>query len=75
MKSVEYITQLTKSDLKRILTGETIKAGDCVEITQYGDGIQISVNQSQFKRWVYAFYHNGGFSAAVSDIDSISLDF
>jgi len=74
MEVPQYITQLSRSDMMAIAQAANIQPGVGVDVVRKGDHVEVSVNQSQLRRWMRAFYQNGGMSVALDKIDDVSLD-
>ena len=74
MKIPEHITEMTRADFEEIVAATNPTAGLGMDIQKKGDSIEFAISETQFKRMLWAFYHNGGFSAALADIESVSLD-
>lgn len=71
---VEYVTQLTREDLKEIAQACNLESGIGIVIERREDSIRISVDQSQLKRWMWNFYRNGGPAVGPGDVDGINID-
>lgn len=74
MKIPDHITDLGRADFAEIAAATNPTAGLCMDIQRKGDTIEFAISETQFKRMLWAFYHNGGFSASLQDIDSVPLD-
>ena len=74
MNIPEHITDLTRADFAEIVAATNPTAGLGMDIQRKGDTIEIAISETQFKRMLWAFYHNGGFSATIDDLDSVSID-
>ena len=74
MNIPEHITDLTRADFAEIAAATNPTAGLGMDIQKKGDTIEIAISETQFKRMLWAFYHNGGFSATIDDLDSVPLD-
>ena len=74
MKIPDHITDLDRADFAEIAAATNPTAGLGMDIQRKGDTIEFAISETQFKRMLWAFSHNGGFSASLQDIDSVSLD-
>lgn len=74
MNIPDYITDLTRADFAEIVAATAPTAGLGMDIQKKDDTIEIAISETQFKRMLWAFYHNGGFNAELADIESVSLD-
>lgn len=74
MKIPDHITDLDRADFAEIAAATNPTAGLCMDIQRKGDTIEFAISETQFKRMLWAFHHNGGFSASLQDIDSVPLD-
>ena len=74
MNIPEHITDLTRADFAEIAAATNPTAGLGMDIQKKGDTIEIAISETQFKRMLWAFYHNGGFDASLQDLDSVPLD-
>ena len=74
MKIPKHVTDITRSDFEEIARAANPSPGLGMEINPKKDTIEFAISAAQFKRMLWAFYHNGGFSAAASELDGISLD-
>ena len=74
MNIPEHLTDLTRTDFAEIAAATNPTAGLGMDIQKKGDTIEIAISETQFKRMLWAFYHNGGFSATIDDLDSVSID-
>ena len=73
MKIPKHITDMTRGDFKEIARAVNPTPGLGIEINRKEDTIEISISAQQLKRMMWTFYQNGGFQAAASDLDEISL--
>lgn len=71
---VEYVTQLTRDDLKEIAAACNLEAGLGILVEKREGCVRISVDQSQLKRWMWNFYRNGGTAVGQEDIDGVNID-
>lgn len=55
----EYITQITRDDLKQIADVANMHPGDGIEITPASTGLEISIDRGQFTRWVKTIMAGG----------------
>ena len=74
MKIPNHITDLDRADFAEIAAATNPTAGLGMEIQRKADTIEFAISETQFKRMLWAFSHNGGFSASIQDLDSVSLD-
>ena len=74
MKIPEHITDLTRSDFQQIARATNPKSGVGVKVEPSDDGFTFSIDETQFKRMVWAFVQNGGLQASAGDLESIPLD-
>ena len=74
MEVHKYITQISRDDLAELAALTNLTVGPGIEVSKNADAVKIEVNQSQLRRWMRAFYANGGTTCDIGDIDSISLD-
>lgn len=74
MKIPKHVTDLTRGDFQEIVRAANPVPGIGMEINRKEDSIEFAISEAQFKRMMWAFYHNGGFQATASDLDEISLD-
>ncbi|MBO7686549.1 MAG: hypothetical protein J6V72_09205 [Kiritimatiellae bacterium] len=74
MRIPEYITDITREDLKELARAAKPVAGLGMEIEPKGDGIQFSISESQFKRMVWAFMKNCGVQMTAQNPDEVSID-
>lgn len=70
-----YVTQLSRKDMADIRDATNPQPAPGIEIRREKNGWVIGINQNQLKRWMRAFYENGGMRVPIGDIDSVSLDF
>ena len=73
MKIPEHITSLSRADFAEIAAATNPTPGLGISIQKKGDSIEFSLDENQFKRMLWAFYHNGGFAAAAADVEAVSL--
>ena len=71
---IEYVTQLTREDLKEIAAACNLEAGLGIVIEKREGCVRISVDQSQLKRWMWNFYRNGGVGVGPDGIDGVNID-
>lgn len=69
-----YITGITREQLEAMLAMANVTVGPGIEIRRGADGLSIGVNEAQLKRWMWAFYKNGGHMVSYDAIDSVSID-
>ncbi len=62
----EYVTQITKNDLREIAAVTNMKAGDGIELVPDPSGVTIRVDKEQLKRWMWHFWKNNGFNASAN---------
>lgn len=74
MNIPNHITDLSRADFAEIVAATNPTAGLGMDIQKKSDTIEIAISETQFKRMMWAFYHNGGFSASINDVDSVPLD-
>lgn len=74
MNIPDHLTDLDRADFAEIVAATNPTAGLGMDIQRKGDTIEFAISETQFKRMLWAFYHNGGFAAALADIESVSLD-
>ena len=70
----QYIFQVTKKDLEDIFRAANPENGTGISIVRKNGSFSFNIDEAQFKRMIWVFYHKGGFTASLNDIDSISLD-
>ena len=54
-----HITEITRRDLEEIAETVNMRSGDGIEISRRGEGIEISIDRSQFARWVKTIVNEG----------------
>lgn len=74
MKVPQHITSLSRADLQELADLTNLTVGPGILITRHNGGIRLEVNQTQIRRWIRAFYQNGGTACPLDQIDEISLD-
>ena len=74
MNIPDHITGMSRADFAEIAAATNPRPGLGMDIQRKGDAIEFAISETQFKRMMWAFYQNGGFSASIQDIDSVSLD-
>ena len=74
MNIPDHITDITRADFAELVAATNPTAGLGISIQKKGDTFEFAISETQFKRMLWAFYRNGGFNAAIQDIDTISLD-
>lgn len=74
MKEKQYITQLTRQDMKEIAAAANLTPGLGLEVERREGALVIGISELALKRMIWTFYKNGGFAASASDIDGIPLD-
>lgn len=74
MKIPQHITDLTRRDFEEIARATNLRPGLGISVDPTGDEIKISINEAQLKQMLWAFNRNGGFDAAASDVEGVSLD-
>lgn len=72
--NVEYVTQLTREDLKDIARACNLVPGVGILVERSEDSVRISIDQAQLKRWMWNFYRNGGPSASAENVDEVNID-
>lgn len=55
----QYITQLSRQDLKEIYEVVNIHAADGIDIKRKPDGLEVSIDRSQLTRWVKTIINGG----------------
>lgn len=74
MKIPRHITDLGRGDFEEIARATNLQPGVGISVEKVGDGIRISLNETQFKQMLWAFHHNGGFAAQADEVEGVSLD-
>ena len=74
MKIPQRITDLTRQDFEEIARTTNLQGGLGIKFEPYGNGYRISIDETQLKQMIWAFNHNGGFGAAASEVEGVSLD-
>ena len=74
MNIPERITNLSRTDFAEIAAVTNLTSGLGIDIQKKTDTVEIAISETQFKRMLWAFYQNGGFSASIQDLDSVPLD-
>ena len=74
MKIPDRISDLARADFAEIVAATNPTPGLGMEIQRKGDKFVFSISEAQFKRMLWAFYHNDGFNATLEDLDSVPLD-
>lgn len=74
MTDVQYITQLSRSDLADIRRACNLTPGPAIVIDKLDDGVRISLSAEQLKFLIYSFCRQawGGLLPSV-DIEDIDL--
>lgn len=70
----EYITQLTRDDLKGLRRAMNPEPGVGISIEKREGSYEFSIDQDALKIMIWTFLRNGGQSAALADLAGISLD-
>ena len=55
----QYLSQVTKNDMKEIAEAANAYAGAGIDIQRNPDGMEISIDRSQFTRWVKVIMNGG----------------
>lgn len=71
---VEYVTQLTREDLKEIAQACNLESGIGIVVERREGAVRISIDQAQLKRWMWNFYRNGGVAVGPDGIDGVNID-
>lgn len=71
---VEYVTQLTREDLKEVARMCNLECGPGIVVERSDDSVRISIDQAQLKRWMWNFYRNGGVAVGPDDVDAVNID-
>lgn len=58
-KDKAYITEISKADLREIAAAANTFAGDGIDVTRTDEGLMISIDRSQFTRWVKTIMNGG----------------
>ena len=74
MKIPQHITDLKKSDFEEIARATNPQSGVGITVQPTGVGFKISIDETQFKRMLWAFNANGGFTVKADKIDEVPLD-
>lgn len=74
MKPVEYITQITKQDLKEIAAATNLVPGFCIRIDPFEGGVKIGIDQVALAQAINGFIRNGGAQANGTDCTNVSFD-
>jgi len=73
MNVPHHVTDLTRGDFEEIARATNPKPGIGIAIEKRPDSFEFSINETQFKWMMWAFYHNGGFQASADDVASVPL--
>ena len=72
--NIEYITQLTRQDLRDIAAATNPKPGLGIKIDRQGDGFMFSLDEQALRNMIWTFVKNGGADAQdYSALQNISL--
>lgn len=74
MRVPSHISALSRKDLQELADLTNLTIGPGILINRQNGGLRIEVNQAQLRRWMRAFYQNGGMACSLDQIDTISLD-
>lgn len=74
MQIPKHITDLTRKDFQDIARATNPKSGVGVKVEPTDDGFTFSIDETQFKRMVWAFVQNGGLQATADQLEGIPLD-
>ena len=74
MKVPQYLTQIKRADWDEIARAANVESGRGLKINRETNRLTIQIDESEFKRMVWYFLHNGGQSAAVGDLDDVPLN-
>lgn len=58
-KDKAYITEISKADLREIADAANAFGGDGIDVTRTDEGLMISIDRSQFTRWVKTIMNGG----------------
>ena len=59
-KNKKYLSQITKKDLEEIAAAANIYPGPGINIDRNPDGLCISVDIDQLRRWIWCYVRNEG---------------
>ena len=74
MKIPQRITDLTRRDFEELAAATNPRPGIGITVRPTGVGFEISIDETQFKRMLWAFNANGGFTVKADKIDEVPLD-
>jgi len=74
MKVPRRVTDLGRTDFEEIARATNPIPGLGMSIERTDNGFRFSIDETQFKRMLWAFNANGGFAASAADVEGISLD-
>ena len=71
---IEYITQLTRQDLKDIAAATNPQPGAGVRVDRTSNGFSFSIDEQALRNMIWTFLKNGGQNATTYDeLQAISL--
>ena len=58
-KDKAYITEISKADMREVADAANAFGGDGIDVTRTDEGLMISIDRSQFTRWVKTIINGG----------------
>lgn len=74
MKEKEYITQITRADMKELAALTNLEAGFCIRIEKSGGKWTVGVDETALALAINGFMRNGGASATAANCTSVSFN-
>ena len=74
MKVPRRVTEISRTDFEDIVRATNPIPGLGITIDIVSNGVRFSIDETQFKRMLWAFNANGGFAKRADEVESVSLD-
>ena len=74
MREKDYITQLSKEDMKELTALTNIESGFLVRIDKIGGKIKIGIDESALALAINGFFRNGGCNTTANNCTAVSFN-